>query len=268
MTYFGGPVEREPVVLSTEEFDVVWEHLRLGPMPLVIKVPSPGKSERERRDLEQRVWYALESRGLGRPIGLHPEFDHLIRMFVRPQLEVDARVWVGKSIRVLAVANGDVGALATLSGDRITLRRAAGSGLPTAVIGALPQHPAGTGHSVTMPSADLEAAVRKSDGTPKSLEQSLRAHGVRDEDAKTLVKMFTNLVHTGNFGAAARDRYGKRCRPERVVAFFDTEDGRYLQQRRASGGTEPWSTFTPTDVRRLTYQLDELLAEAVRSAKG
>ncbi len=268
MTYFGGPVEREPVVLSTEEFDVVWEHLRLGPMPLVIKVPSPGKSERERRDLELRVWHALEARGLGRPIGLHPEFDHLIRMFVRPQTEVDARVWVGRSVRVLAVANGDFGAVATLSGDRITLRRAAGSGLPTAVVGALPQHPAGTGHSVTMPSASLEAAVQKSDGTPKGLENSLKQHGVRDDDAKTLVKMFTNLVHTGNFGAAARDRYGKRCRPERVVAFFDTEDGRYLQQRRASPGTEPWSTFTPTDLRRLTFQLDELLAEAVRSAKS
>jgi len=268
VTYFGGPVEREPVVLSTEEFDVVWEHLRLGPMPLVIKVPSPGKTERERRDLEQRVWHSLESRGLGRPIGLHPELDQLIRMFVRPQLEVDARVWIGRSVRVLAVANGDAGALATLSGDRITFQRAAGSGLPTAVIAALPEHPAGTGHSVTMPSADLEAAVQKSDGTPKSLENSLRDHGVRDEDAKTLVKMFTNLVHTGNFGAAARDRYGKRCRPDRVVAFFDTEDGRYLQQRRASAGTEPWSTFTPTDLRRLKFQLDELLAEAVRGAKG
>jgi hypothetical protein len=268
VTYFGGPVEREPLLLSTEEFDVLWEHLNLGPMPLVIKVPSPGKTVRERRDLEQRAWHAIEGRGLGRPIALHPELDYLLRMFVRPEREVDARVWVGKSIRVLAVANGDYGAVATLSEDRITLQRAAGSGLPTAVLGALPQHPAGTGHSVTLPSADLEAAVKGSDGSPKSLENSLRGRGVRQEDATTLVKMFTGLVHTGNFGAAARDRYGKRCRPDRVVAFFDTEDGRYLQQRRGSNGSEPWSTFTPTDLRRLTYQLDELLAEAVRTAKG
>ncbi|PRY32707.1 ESX secretion-associated protein EspG [Umezawaea tangerina] len=268
MTYFGGQAEREPISLSAEEFDVLWEHLNLGPMPLVIKVPSPGKTSRERRDLETRVWHALEARGLGRPVGLHPELDGLLRMFVRPEREVDARVWVGRSVRVLAVANGDWGAMATLSENRITLQRVAGSGLPTAVLGALPQHPAGSGHSVTMPSADLEAAVKGSDGSEKGLENSLRARGVRDEDATTLVKMFTGLVHTGNFGAAARDKYGKRCRPDRVVAFFDTEDGRYLQQRRASGGTEPWSTFTPTDLRRLTFQLDELLAEAVRDAKS
>lgn len=268
MTYFGGQAEREPISLSAEEFDVLWEHLGLGPMPLVIKVPSPGKTLDERRDLERRVWHSIESRGLGRPIALHPELDYLLRLFVRPQLEVDGRVWIGRSVRVLGVANGDFGAVATLSDNRITLRRAAGAGLPMAVLGALPQHPAGTGHSVTMPSAELEAAVKGSDGSPKSLEASLRGRGLRQEDAVTLVKMFTGLVHTGNFGAAARDRYGKRCRPDRVVSFFDTEDGRYLQQRRNSNGTEPWSTFSPTDLRRLTHQVDELLAEAMRVAKG
>ncbi|GGP80898.1 ESX secretion-associated protein EspG [Saccharothrix coeruleofusca] len=267
MNYFGGPVEREPITLSAEEFDVLWERLGAGPMPLVIKVPSPGKTHQERAELERRVWHAVGSRGLGGPTGLHPELDHLLRLFVRPEREVDGRLWVGKSVRVLAVANGDDGALATLTDGQITFRRAAGSGLPTAVLSALPAHPAGTGHSVTMPSADLEAAVKGSDGTPKGLESALRERGVRQEDAATLAKMFTGLVHTGNFGAAVRDRYGKRCRPDRVVAFFDTEEGRYLQQRRASGGTEPWSTFTPTDARRLGHQLDELLAEAVRDAK-
>lgn len=266
MTYFGGPAEREPITLSAEEFDVLWERLDLGQMPLVIKVPSPGKTHRERAELERRVWQGIGARGLGGPTGLHPELDHLLRLFSRPEREVDGRVWIGKSVRVLAVANGDDGAVATLTDNQLTFRRAAGTGLPSAVLGTLPAHPAGTGHSVTMPSADLEAAVKKSDGSPKSLENSLRSYGVRQEDAATLVKMFTGLVHTGNFGAAARDKYGKRCRPDRVVAFFDTEEGRYLQQRRASNGTEPWSTFTPTDARRLTHQLEELLAEALRAA--
>jgi hypothetical protein len=269
VTYFGGPAEREPITLSAEEFDVVWEYLNQGPMPLVIKVPSPGRTHQERAELERRVWHSLESRELGGPAsGLHPELDHLIRLFVRPEREVDGRVWIRHSVRVLAVANGDEGAVATLVGDRITLRRAAGSGLPTAVLSQLPSHPAGSGHSVTMPSADLEAAVKDSDGSSKGLEQALRGRGLREEDAGALVKMFTGLVHTGNFGAAARDRYGKRCRPDRVVAFFDTEEGRYLQQRRTSSSAEPWSTFSPTDSRRLTHQVDELLAEAVRAAAG
>ncbi|GAA1315099.1 ESX secretion-associated protein EspG [Saccharothrix xinjiangensis] len=266
MTYFGGPAEREPITLSAEEFDVLWERLDLGQVPLVIKVPSPGRTHRERADLERRAWHGIGARGLGGPTGLEPELHHLLRLFSRPEREVDGRVWIGRSVRVLAVATGDDAAVATLDDNRLTFRRAAASGLASAVLGALPAHPAGTGHSVTMPSADLEAAVKRSDGSPKSLEDSLRRQGVRQEDAVTLVKMFTGLVHTGNFGAAARDKYGKRCRPDRVVAFFDTEEGRYLQQRRASNGTEPWSTFTPTDARRLTHHVEELLAEAMRSA--
>ncbi|MDR6597123.1 ESX secretion-associated protein EspG [Saccharothrix longispora] len=267
MTFFGGAAEREPITLSAEEFDVLWERLDLGQMPLVVKVPSPGKTHAERADLERRAWDGIAARGLGGPRGLAPELDYLLRLLSRPEREVDGRVWIGRSVRLLAAANGDHGVLATLTDSRLTLRHAAGSGLPAAVLGALPAHPAGSGHSVTMPSADLEAAVKKSDGSPKSLENSLREHGVRQEDATTLVKMFTGLVHTGNFGAAARDKYGKRCRPDRVVAFFDTEDGRYLQQRRASSGSEPWSTFTPTDSRRLAHQVEELLGEAVRAAK-
>ncbi|TWP53084.1 ESX secretion-associated protein EspG [Lentzea tibetensis] len=265
MSYFGGPAEREPITLSAEEFDVVWE--RIGePMPLVIKVPSPGKSRQERRQLEDRVWQALDARGLGNARGLHPELEGLLRMFVRPEREVDGRVWVGRSVRVLAVANGDYGALALKDGEQLSFKPCAGSGLPSAVLASLPQHPAGTGISVTLPSVDLEKAVQSSDGSPKGLEAAFRGIGLREDDAKALVKMFTGLVHTGNFGAAARDRYGKRWRPERVVAFLDTEEGRYLQQRRSSNGAEAWSTFSPTDARRLMHQVDELLAEAVRTA--
>ncbi|GAA3880642.1 ESX secretion-associated protein EspG [Saccharothrix violaceirubra] len=266
MTIFGGPAERAPISLSAEEFDVLWERLGLGPMPLVIKVPSPGKTHAERAELERRVWHAVDSRGLGNPRGLEPGLDHLLRLFVRPEREVDGRLWLGKSLRVLAVANGDDGAIATLTESGLTFRAVSGTGLASGVVGMLPQHPAGTGHSVTMPSADLEAAVQGTDGSPRQLEQALRSHGLRQEDAEAVVKMFTGLVHTGNFGAAARDRYNKRCRPDRVVAFFDTEEGRFLQQRRTTGGT-PWSTFTPTDTRRLTHQVEQLLGEAVTAAK-
>ena len=45
MTLFGLDVgmsdTRDPVIISTLEFDVLWEHLGLETMPLVLKVPSP-----------------------------------------------------------------------------------------------------------------------------------------------------------------------------------------------------------------------------------
>ncbi len=266
MSLFGGPAEREPITLSAEEFDVVWERLDVGPMPLVLKVPSPGKTREERISLENRVHQQLDHRRLGNSRGLAPELDGLLRMFVKPEREADGRLWLGHSLRVLAVANGDQGALATLRDNQLTFRPWAGSGLASAVLSVLPQHPAGTGLSVTLPSADIEKAAAQTDGSPKSMEAAFRGIGLREDDAKALVKMFTGVVRTGNFGAAARDKYGKRCRPERVISFFDTEEGRYLQQRRSSNGQPPWSTFTPTDGRRLMHQVDELVAEAVRSA--
>ncbi|WP_440902310.1 ESX secretion-associated protein EspG [Actinosynnema sp.] len=266
MDYFGGAGEPEPITLSAEEFDVLWERFDAGPMPLVIKVPSPGKTYSERAQLEDRVWRSIGARGLGGPRGLHPELDFLLRTLIRPEREVDARLWLGRSVRVLAAANGDHGSLATLVDGHLTFRRTAGTGLPAAVVAALPKHPAGTGHSVTLPSADLEAAVEGSDNTTKGIESALRAKGLREADATALAKRLTNPVGTGNFGAAARDRYGKRCRPDRVVGFFDNEEGRFLQQRRTSQGAEAWSTFTPTDNRRLAHQVDELLTEAMLAA--
>ncbi|SDP83619.1 ESX secretion-associated protein EspG [Lentzea jiangxiensis] len=266
MTLFGAPAEREPITLSAEEFDVVWDRMDAGPMPLVLKVPTPGKTRDERVQLENRVYAQLDQRRLGNSRGLSSELDGLLRMFVRPEREADGRLWLGHSLRVLAVANGDWCAVATLRDDQLTFQPWTGSGLASAVLSVLPQHPAGTGISVTLPSADIEKAIARTDGSPKSTEAAFRGIGLREDDAKQLVKMFTGIVHTGNFGAAARDRYGKRWRPERVVGFFDTEEGRYLQQRRASNGQPPWSTFTPTDARRMLRQVDDLIAEAVHSA--
>ena len=268
MSLFGGTAEREPITLSAEEFDVLWERMNVGPMPLVLKVPTPGKTRDERIQLENRVYQQLDHRRLGNSRGLSSELDGLLRMFVKPEREADGRLWLGYSLRVLAVANGEWGALATLRDDQLTFQPWAGSGLASAVLSVLPSHPAGTGLSVTLPSADIEKAISRTDGSPKSMEAEFRGIGLREDDAKALVKMFTGLVHTGNFGAACRDKYGKRWRPERVVAFFDTEEGRYLQQRRASNGQPPWSTFTPTDARRMMHQVDELISEAVRSASA
>jgi hypothetical protein len=53
---------------------------------------------------------------------------------------------------------------------------------------------------------------------------------------------------------------------ERVVAFFDTPDGRYLQQQRSSYGGAAWSTISPADARLMVHQIEQLLAEAISNA--
>jgi hypothetical protein len=270
MTMFGvadhGPVGvGEPVTLTALEFDVLWEGLRLGTMPLVLKVPSPGKTYEERAELERRAWEDLERRGLGRPVALDPRLEHLLGLLARPTQEVDARLWLGRSLRVLTAAVGDAAVLAVLDGDHITLREASAAGLPREAVGMLPAQPAGPGHSVTVPSADLEAAAADAGESSRVLEAALSSRGMRRDDARMLAGIVEGAHNRGQFGAAARDRWGRRQRPERVVSFFDNPRGRYVQLRRATAGGAPWSTVAPADSRRLVHHVDELLAEVLRT---
>lgn len=252
---------REPVSVSTLEFDVLWEHLGLDMMPLVLKVPSPGKTREERRALEDQAWSSLESRGLGGPRSLDPMLEDLLHVLNRPQQEVDGRLWLGRSVRVLAASKGQSAVLAVLDDSQISLRPAAHEGLPREALSVLPSAPAGEGHSITLPSADLDAAAATAT-TPDALESALRSRGVRGDDAHTLAEMVREVTSRGQYGAAARDKWGKRVRPDRVISFFDTPKGRYLQLRRSTPGQPPWSTMSPIDYRRLHHHLTELLAEA------
>jgi len=253
---------RDPVTISALEFDVLWEHLRLETMPLVLKVPSPGKTHAERAELERTAWAGLERRGLGKPVSLDPELEDLLHLLNRPQAEVDGRLWLGHSVRVLAAAKGQSGVLAVLDSDQLTLRAASSEGLPREALSVLPSAPAGPGHSITLPSADLDAAAAAA-RTPEELERVLSGRGVRADDAHTLAEMMRDASNRGQFGAAARDKWGKRRRPERVVAFFDGPGGRYVQMRRAAPGQQPWSTVSPVDTRRLDHHLTELLSESL-----
>lgn len=265
MTLFGLDVgmsdTRDPVIISTLEFDVLWEHLGLETMPLVLKVPSPGKTRDERRTIEDQVWRQLGARGLGGPRALDPTLEDLLHVLNRPQQEIDARMWLNeRSVRVLAAGKGQAGVLAVLDSGQLILRPAEADGLPREALTTLPQAPAGEGHSITLPSADLDAAATSA-STPEELEEALRGR-VRADDAHTLAEMVRDASNRGQFGAAARDKWGKRVRPDRVVAFYDTPKGRYLQMRRAVDGQPPWSTISPVDYRRLHHHLVELLAEA------
>ena len=260
--------DHEPISLSALEFDVLWEHLQLGAMPLVVKVPSPGKTYEERATLEQQAWSDLEDRGLGRPVAVHPEIEYLLRLLARPDREVDGRAYVAGNVRLIAAAAGGSGMIAQLGDGRLTLRRTSAQSLPTAAIEVLGSRPAGPGQSVTLRSEDFEAAANEAGGSRQGFHGALLAHGVREDDANVLAMMINDVRGTGNFGAAARDRLGRRRRAERVVSFFDTDDGRYVQIRRRSSDGNLWTTISPADTRKLVQQVEQLLAETVRDTEA
>ncbi|GAA0526512.1 ESX secretion-associated protein EspG [Saccharopolyspora subtropica] len=251
------------VTLSALEFDVLIEHLRLETTPLVLKVPSPGRTHTERAELVERAWRSLASRDLGRPTGLDPELEAMLRLLARPTREVDGRMWLGRSVRVLAAADDDAGSavLVIKDGDALTMRSAAITGLPREALSALPPQPPGPGRSVSVRSSDLDAAAAEAGDNVEQLSGVLQRRGVRPDDAETLTGMVAGAAARGQFGAAARSRSGRRVRAGRVVGFFDTPHGRYAQLRRESPSGELWSTVAPVDARRLTAHVEELLAE-------
>lgn len=249
--------------LSALEFDVLTEHLGLESVPLVLKVPSPGRTHTERRKLVASAWRSLSRRGLGRPTGLDPELEWMLRLLARPDREVDGRIWAQRSVRVLATVDSVTGRamLVVKDADTLSLRRASASGLPREVVSVLPVLPPGPGRSVTVRSADLDGAAEDAGDNIEQLYSALQRRGVRPDDAETLLSMIAGVDTRGQFGTAARDRWGRRVRAGHVVGFFDTPHGRYAQLRRESPSGDMWSTVAPVDTRRLVGHIEELLAE-------
>lgn len=255
----------EPMTISALEFDVLWEHLGLDDMPLVMRVDSPGATHAERTRLVQAAWSSLESKGYGRSINPDPRLVRMLRVLQRPAAEIDARLWLDQHVRVLVAAVDDHAVHASMVGDNIVLRDAALTGLPREALAGVPELPAGPGESVNLRSAVFEEAATGA-MSKDQFALALGDAGVPERDINSLRNMITDTIGQGQFGAAARDRWGHRHRAEHVVSFFDTAAGRYVHIRRPSNG-EPWSTIGPLDARRL-HQHVSTMYDAVRATAG
>jgi len=260
MTPVFEPETDQAVTISALEFDVLWEHLGLRTMPLVLKVPSPGRTYTERAELVDQVWRALAERDLGHRGGLDGQLESLLCLLDHPDREVDGRFGVNRSVRWLAVSRGDAAALATLDRRGLTLRPAAASGLAREAVSGLPAIPPGPGESITLPSAALDAAATTA-GSPDDFQDALIDQGIRPRDAGVLRDIVLGVKRQGQFGAAARDKWGKRHRANRVIGFFDNENGRYLQLRRPGPDGSEWTTISPADNRLIAHELADVLDE-------
>jgi hypothetical protein len=255
----------EPITISPLEFDVLWEQLRLGEMPLVLRVPSPGRTYTERRDLISHVWDSLAARGLGRGLTVEPRLGHLLRLLERPDLAIDGRFGATRGVRLFVAATGDDAVFAVLSKRGLVLSDAPVTGLANQALSVLPAVAAGPGESITLNSITLDAAARTST-TPEEFELALRRHEMRVRDASILRTMVGGVRRQGQFGASATNRWGHRRRAPHVIGFFDTAGGRYLQLRTTGEDGRQWSTISPADDRLLLSQLTDLLNTIAQTA--
>ncbi|HEX4704233.1 MAG TPA: ESX secretion-associated protein EspG [Pseudonocardiaceae bacterium] len=250
------------VVLSTLEFDVLWEAQRFPRRHVVLDVPSPGVTTNQRADLVRTAWVALTERGLADRGRAEPELADRLALLAYPERSVDGWIWTDREIRGLAAQAGRQAMLGVVDRDEVWLIPARDSSFVEAAVSMAGECPGGYGRSINLPQDTLHAADLAADGDPKALIVQLEERDVPLGQAQILARMFAGITGRGQFGAERTVSGRNTRRANRVVAFHDTDSGRYLYLTRPSADGRIWATVTPSDNRGIANSVWELLDEA------
>lgn len=253
---------------SHTEFDVCREVVGIEEFPVILRLPSPGRSPEERRRIVAQCLDDLRGRGLADAGGPTWEVGAALEVLARPAGMVDARVWHPERRRVaLGGVRGQAACVATVDPRGVELLEVSADSLVAAVVAVAGEHRAGPGRSVSVPTELMLRSWRATRGGRRFAE-AVTVGGVRADDARELAAMMDGAGARGQFGAEAVSPSGRRRRAGRVVAWHDTPSGRYLQLRRPGRpGTPDWSTVTPASPDRLAAQVQDLLDEARTAAR-
>ncbi len=247
-------------VLSTAEFDVLWEWLGLAATPVVLQLASPGRTQSERIAIQTAAWRALRERELAGSEGPDPELARLMHLLARPEEQLELRAWWGREARALATGRHGAGALAVREGDTVTVT-ACGS-LPSALLGLFPTADRGQGQACTVPSAVLAAAPMA------DMRPALIGAGVPSAEATLLATMVAGTRGRAQVVALGADRWGVLRRAGGVLGVLDGPRGRYVLTRSTGEDGVEWATVAPADDRHLRHRISDLLGTAVAAAGG
>ncbi|MEV6828699.1 ESX secretion-associated protein EspG [Amycolatopsis sp. NPDC051102] len=231
------------VILSHQEFDLLWEDLGPGgPPPYPLDVPAHGRTHAERDELGVRVFAGLAEAGLTDGDDVDPALADLIGLLGSPALSVDALVLGEAPWRLLAAVRDTAGVLAVLDERDLVLEPLRPADLVPSVARMLGDQPPGPGDPLRLPRAAYSAAMDAyARNGYDAFEQALAAAGITGRAVRPLATLVTAERHTAGQLAAT----GPAGRTP-VLAWFDTAAGRYAVTPEDAGG-EPWVTVTPVD---------------------
>jgi len=247
-------------LLSPREFDVLWHELRLGRVPYPLDVPSEGDTEQERRELRDRTLAELRQRG----IADDQRLEDFLRLLDDHEVSVDAVAGLDRTVRALAVSNGDRAVLAIIDEDRVGLMGIRETGIAREIVRVLPEGEPGPGTAVNVRVETLKHAVtlQETEEEDDSEDpwgaaddemddrQALQMAGLSAQDAKQFGELAANRVAGGQFGVT----HG-RTRSNVVINWFDTHQGRYLMVN-----SDGWLSLSPTDNDRIATRINAVLA--------
>lgn len=260
MSRAGGPALR----LSETEFEVAWESLRLGDLPLLFRVcvTRQGATDDERAHLVRSTLEGLRARGLADDRGLSGDLVDALTLLAYPSWVVDARLETYRPLRALGAAAGRNAVVAVLEDGVVTLTRGTAFRLAADMAALAAEHPPASGNSINLSVDVLMAAAERVVGAdPLRLADELVERGVPQGDARTLARVNAELVGSGQFGVEVAEPDAGLRRAGRVVGFSDTRSGRWAQLRTAAHGGGEWVTFTPVGTVQLAGMITDLLAE-------
>lgn len=259
-----------PLTLTATEFEVAWETLRLGDLPLIFRVciGRHGGTDAERAELVASTMDGLRMRRLADGRGVSGELADALTLLANPRWVVDARLDIGRPVRAYGAAGrGDSAMIAVLDGDVVSLTGSSRYQLPAGVAALAGDLPPGPGRSINLVADALLGASERCGGDSHRLGDELIERGVLVNDARTIAKINDEMFGSGQFGVEVPDAEGVLRRAPRVVGFCDTPEGRWAQLRTAAGGGQEWITFTPARLGQLASMIADLLAECgVRAA--
>lgn len=248
------------VVLTALEFDVVWESQRFPHRHVALDVPSPGVTRNQRAELVASAWDTLAERGLADHGRVDSDLADRLALLAYPERSVDSWIWADREIRGLAAQAGRDALLGVVDQGEVWLIPALYSSFVEAAVSIAGECPAGRGRSTSVPLDVLRSADKAAKGDAKSLVVELTELDVPLGKAQNLSRMFEGMVGRGQFGAQSGSGSRSR-RADRVVAFHDTERGRYLYLTQPSADGQAWATVTPADNRAVATAVWELLDE-------
>jgi ESX secretion-associated protein EspG len=259
-----------PITLTETEFEVAWEVLGLGDLPLIfrVRVNRHGLTEQERSQVIGEAMNGLGQRRLADAHGVSPELADGLTLLANPRWVVDARLDIGRPVRAYgACGRGDSAALATLDRGLVAITAASRSRLPAQVASLAGDLAPGPGRSINLPAEALLAASQRCGGDSHVLGDVLIERGVPVRDARTVARLNEEMFGAGQFGVEAAGLDGTLRRAPRVVGFCDSPQGRWAQLRTAGADGREWITFTPARLTQLSAMISDLLAEiGVRAA--
>jgi hypothetical protein len=247
-------------LLSTREFEVLWQTLRLGRLPYPLDVPSEGDTEQERKALQERTLAGLRQRGLADDVRL----EDLMRLLGDHEVSVDAVLGLDRPVRALAAATSSEAVLAIIDGDQVGLAEIRPTGLAREIVRVLPKGEAGPGSALSVRLETLQQAVALQEAEQEEESedpwgaaddemddrQALQRAGLSAQDARQMDELAANRVAGGQFGVT----HG-RNRADVVINWFDTHQGRYLMVR-----SDGWLSLSPTDNDRIATRIATVLA--------